>query len=251
VAALVLGIVSLIASCWLGVILGVPAIALGVLAHRDIGRAQGLSTGRGLATAGIVLGSVATAVCIGWFGMIGFVALSAQRAAPTATAPTPLGPPTAATTTAPKVPPGGWGAIHVVEIHPSAATSLRAQLADEVKAAKLAGETVLVETIAASCTACDEIARAMRDPPLQSTLEKARVVRVDIDEFGLEGDALRLNEPELPWFYLVDSHGNPRDAISADEWDDNTAEDIAPVLDAFVHGRLPSRHRSWRGGTPL
>jgi hypothetical protein len=60
-----------------------------------------------------------------------------------------------------------------------------------------------------------------------------------------------MSEPALPWFYLVDAHGDPRDGVSADEWDDNDAASIAPVLDAFLHGRLRSRRKAWRGGTSL
>ena len=55
--------------------------------------------------------------------------------------------------------------------------SLRAQLADEVKAAKAAGETVLVQTTARSCAACAEVARAMREPELQTVLANVRLVQ--------------------------------------------------------------------------
>ena len=48
--------------------------------------------------------------------------------------------------------------------------------------------------------------------------------------------ALHLSTPGLPWFYLVDTRGDPRDGISADEWDDNDASEIAPVLESFLKG---------------
>jgi hypothetical protein len=255
IAALVLGILCLVGTfCWMGVPLGVPAIILGALAHRDIRRSDGMLGGGGMATAGIVMGSLGSLVFACWIGFMGFAFFRASRAVtplvpPVAIAPTPP----AATAPPALLPPGGWGRIHVVALHPSSSQTLRAQLADEARAAKTAGESVLVETIAPACAACVEIARAMPEPELQTVLATVRVVHVDVDEFGLEAASLHLHTPALPWFYLVDSHGDPRDGISADEWDDNDADEIAPVLQAFVQRKLSTRRHPWggAGGTPL
>jgi hypothetical protein len=247
VVSLVLGILSLVATfCWLGLPLGIPAIVFGTLAHRDIRRSDGMAGGRALATTGIVLGALGSTIFVGWVGFLVYAMV--QSTATTAIpAPPPVLPPTAATT-APVTPPGGWGRIHVVDLHASA-TPLRTQLADEVKAAKAASETVLVETTASSCTSCLEIARAMREPALQGVLASVRLVRLDVRELGGELPSMGMHEPALPWFYVLDGHGDVRDAISADEWDDNDAESIAPVLDAFLRGKLRSRRRPWRGTT--
>ncbi|HEY8039640.1 MAG TPA: DUF4190 domain-containing protein [Polyangiaceae bacterium] len=250
VVALVLGILSLVGTfCWLGLPLGLPAIVFGVLASRDIRRSDGMAGGRGMAIAGIVLGSVGTTIFMAWVGFLVFAMVSSKSVASTPT-PMPVLPPTPAATATALTPPGGWGRIHVVELHPTT-TPLRTQLADEAKAAKSAGETVLVETTAPACSACVEIARSMRDPALQTALGSVRLVHLDVDEFGVEVATIRMSEPALPWFYLVDAHGDPRDGVSADEWDDNDAASIAPVLDAFLHGRLRSRRKAWRGGTSL
>ena len=88
-------------------------------------------------------------------------------------------------------------------------------------------------------------------PAVQQALADVRWLRIDVGEFRSELAGLRMNEPTVPWFYLLDARGQPRDAISADEWDDNDAENIAPVLGAFVHGRLQPRRTSWRGRTSL
>jgi hypothetical protein len=251
IAALVLGILCLVGTfCWLGVPLGVPAIILGALAHRDIRRSDGMLGGGGMATAGIVMGSLGSLVFACWIGFMAFAFFKASTVVPVVP-PVAVTPTTPAATTPPAlVPPGGWGRIHVVALHPSASQTLRAQLADEARAAKTAGESLLVETIATPCAACVEIARAMPEPELQAALSSVRVVHVDVDEFGLEAASLHLHTPTLPWFYLVDSHGDPRDGISADEWDDNDADEIAPVLQAFVTRRLTARRHPW-GGTPL
>jgi hypothetical protein len=251
IAALVLGILCLVGSfCWLGAPLGVPAVILGSLALRDIRRAQGMLGGAGMAIAGVVMGALGSLVfaCVVAFAV--FFAFKASSITPVAP-PVAIAPTAPAVTTPPAlVPPGGWGRIHVVALHPSASQTLRAQLADEARSAKTAGESVLVETIATSCAACVEIARAMPEPDLQTALAKVRVVHVDVDEFGLEASTLHLHTPSLPWFYLVDMHGDPRDGISADEWDDNEADEIAPVLQAFVQRKLSARRHPW-GGTPL
>ena len=247
VVSLVLGILSLVATfCWLGLPLGIPAIVFGALAHRDIKRSDGMAGGRGMATTGMVLGSLGSLVFVGWVGFLVFALIGSKSAA--STPPPPPALPATAATTAPVTPPGGWGRIHVVDLHASTAP-LRSQLAGEVKSAKTAGETVLVETTAAACAACTEISRSMRDPALQAALGSVRLVRLDVREVGSELPALGMKEPALPWFYLIDARGDVRDGISADEWDDNDAESVAPVLDAFLHGRLRARRRPWRGAT--
>jgi hypothetical protein len=252
IAALVLGILCLVGTfCWMGLLLGVPAIILGALAHRDIRRSDGMLGGGGMATAGIVMGSLGSLVFACWIGFMAVAFVKARSATSPVVTSLPVAPPRPATTAPPPLlPPGGWGAIHVVALHPSASQTLRAQLADEARAAKTAGESVLVETLAPGCSACVEVARAMPEPDLQAALSGVRVVHVDVDEFGLEAASLHLHTLTLPWFYLVDSHGDPRDGISADEWDDNDADAIAPVLQAFVQRRLSSRRHPW-GGTAL
>lgn len=254
VTALVLGIVCLVGTpCWMGVPLGVPAIILGALAHRDIRRSEGMVGGSGMATTGIVLGALGSLLFACWVGFFVYAMFHAKSSVSVSSPPPamPALPAVPPGTHKPIIPPGGWGRIHVTELHPSASQTLRDQLAAEVKAAKAAGETVLVETIAPSCAACDEITRAMPDPALQSLLANVRIVHVDIDEYDIMSSALGLNEPDLPWFYLLDTRGDARDGISADEWDDNDAANVAPVLDAFLHGRLRARRKPWHHGTTL
>ena len=246
VVALVLGILSLLGTfCWMGLPLGVPAIIFGSLAHREIRRSEGMAGGRAMATTGIALGLLGSLLFVGWIGFFVYAMVGATSVAPTVAPVAPTLPPT---TTAAAAPPGGWGSIHVVEVHASA-VPLRTQLTDEVKAAKAAGENVLVQTTTRSCAACAEIGRAMREPDLQTVLANVRLVQVDAGELASELASTGMNERTLPWFYLLDARGETRDAISADEWDDNDVTEIAPVLDAFLHGKLRSRRRVWKGTT--
>jgi hypothetical protein len=230
--------------CGVGLSLGLPAIVLGALAHRDIRRSGGAATGGGLATAGILLGSIGSLLFVVWLGVVAYAVLG--TASPGAS-PAPRlseGPPSAAATS---VRPGHTA---VVELH-TAGGALRAQLVAHATAARRAGQTVLVETTMKACDPCAEIDRAAPDPGLQQALSDVRWIRIDVGEFRSELAGLRMNEPTVPWFYLLDARGQPRDAISADEWDDNDPENIAPVLGAFVHGKLQPRRTSWRGRTSL
>ncbi len=244
-ASLALGVLSVVGTiCGVGLSLGLPAIILGALAHRDIRRSDGTATGGGLATAGILLGAMGSLLFVVWLWVVAFVVFgSGSQAA--AVLPHPrASSPVAATTT------GHPGRAPVVDLHASGG-ALRTQLLDYTAAARRAGEAVLVETTMKTCDPCTEIDLTVPDPAVQEALSDVRWIRIDVGEFRSELAGLRMNEPTVPWFYLLDARGQPRDAISADEWDDNVAENIAPVLGAFVHGRLQPRRTSWRGRTSL
>jgi hypothetical protein len=252
VAAFVLGMLSVAGTmCWMGVPLGIPAIALGAAAHRELRRGPG-TRGHGLATAGIVLGAVGSTLFFGWLVLLGFTIIQGRHPAPNGIA---------AMIEAPPIDPGSTDPgssraepvlqpANFLEIHRSTGP-LRTQLLHQVAIARRAGETVLVQTTATDCQPCGEVATASADAKVQSVLSHVRVLQIDVSEFAEELKGLRMNEPTAPWFYLIDARGQPSDAISADEWDDNDAENIAPVLDAFVHGKLHARRASWRGETSL
>jgi hypothetical protein len=244
-ASLALGVLSVAgAMCGVGLSLGLPAIVLGALAHRDIRRSGGAATGGGLATAGIILGSMGSLLFVAWIAVVAFAMLGSGSPSASLSPRGAAAPPVAATTwERPRRPP-------IVELHASGG-ALRAQLAAQTAAAHHAGEAVLVETSMKSCDPCAEIDLAMPALDVQQALADTRLLRIDVGEFRSELAGLRMNEPTVPWFYLLDSRGQPLDAISADEWDDNDAENIAPVLGAFVHGKLQPRRTSWRGRTSL
>jgi len=58
-------------------------------------------------------------------------------------------------------------------------------------------------------------------------------------------------EGSVPWFYKLDAMAHPVDSISADEWDENVPENMAPVLKAFAAGTLATRRHATQIGTPL
>jgi hypothetical protein len=242
-AALALGVLSVAGAIFgVGLSLGLPAIVLGALAHRDIRRAGGAASGGGLATAGIFLGAVGSILFVVWLGVV--------ASAIAWNSPPPLAARTTSSSAVAATSAGRPGRPQVLDLHTSGG-ALRAQLLAIASSAQRAGEAILVETSARSCDPCAEIELAVPDPTVQSALAKVRLLRIDVGEFRSELAGLRMNEPTVPWFYLLDARGQPRDAISADEWDDNDAENIAPVLGAFVHGKLQPRRTSWRGRTSL
>ena len=61
---------------------------------------------------------------------------------------------------------------------------------------------------------------------------------------------MRVDTESVPWFYKLDTSSHPTDAISADEWDANIPENMAPVLGNFARGALGSR-RSAPAPAPL
>ena len=111
------------------------------------------------------------------------------------------------------------------------------------------GRPMVLQTNAAACTPCDEIETSLVDPRMQRALGGITLVRVDLDTFREDLDALRIKTDSLPWFYKLNDQLRPVDAISAGEWDDNIPANMAPILDAFLHGkpfkrREPSPTRS-------
>lgn len=246
--SLVLGLLSM--GC-AGPVAGVPAIILGSIARRDIDRSNGHLGGRAIAAGGIVSGLFGTGlgvVLVLWF--VG-AAITPETPASTAaiTQPTPV--PTLAAApdepppmlvAPPPVPSGtrSYGSLEVVDLDES--RPLRAQLAEIVKRSR--GRTVVLQTYVRWSPACTAVAAALPDRRMQGALANVTLVRVDIDEYDSELHKMKIETTTAPWFYKLDAKGNPTDAISADAWDANVPENMAPVLGKFVRPSTPKR----RGG---
>ena len=247
VASLVLGIMSMV--CCTGILTAIPAIILGVLARRDIMRSQGAIGGEGMAIAGIVTGGIATLGTIAYF--IFYVAIIGAAVATTpSTPPTPyyVPPPTytpytaPTPTTLPSVPPV-TGSIVVHDVHKGTGT-LHTALALELAEAKEEGVKVLVISVSPSCSACDEFFGELPDPLLQKVLSNVNIARVDVNEWKSDLASLGMDKTGLPWFFRFDDTMTVIDALSADEWNENTASNIAPILDKFLKGTLKHKPTS-------
>jgi hypothetical protein len=72
---MILGILGTVLCC---VFAGVPAIILGSIARKEIGASSGLQEGRGMATAGIVLGTIGILFSVLAMIFFGFVVTSSE-----------------------------------------------------------------------------------------------------------------------------------------------------------------------------
>lgn len=235
IAALVLGICSIM--CCGGLILGLPAVVLGVMGRKDIQKSDGAMDGNGLAVAGIVTG------LIGSLGSLAYGAfwLFAMMMTPSLPPTTPyIPPPYPTTTTSPILP--STGKIHVVQLR-AADGPLKTQLAKQAADAATRSDRAMVMTTSPTCGACKEVMGTLGDFEMQLSLGKVTLVKVDVGEFASELGASGLEKGKnLPWFFLLDPSGKVVDSISADEWDDNKPENIAPVMDEFLDGTLTKKH---------
>jgi hypothetical protein len=238
ITALVLGVLSM--TC-MGLFAGIPAIVIGAMSRKEIDRSQGALTGRGIAAGGIVTGLFGTGLSLVVLVTLLGSALEAAHP-PEPRTESPLRVPVAAGTRS-------YGSLDVVDLESSGV--LATQLADISKTAATKGRTVILQTYIRSSPECAQVAAALPDPRMQRALANVTLVRVDIDTFENELKAMRVDTESVPWFYKLDAAARPTDAISADEWDANTAENMAPVLGSFARGALGARRSPSPVGTAL
>ncbi|WP_394848984.1 DUF4190 domain-containing protein [Pendulispora brunnea] len=260
VTSLVFGVLSI--SC-MGILAGIPAVVLGLLARRDIARSGGALGGKGMANAGIVLGAFTSVLTVGTIlfmvvvplvmgGMSVYSSPSISSATPPpAYSAPPYGSPAPSagsenesSTTVTR------GALRVIEPHRGSG-SLERQLMDAFSQAKEKGRVVLVETAARASSASHEFDSSLSDRRMQRALSTVDIVRVDVDEFESELSSMRMYTEAVPYFYKIDAAARPTDAISADEWDANIPQNMAPVLESFVAGTLRKRRSPSPLGTTL
>lgn len=248
-------------TCFMG-IGGALGVALGLIARSEIARSEGRETGRGIATAAIVVGVLNLSLAvIGLAVAITYLSQATPRATahgvPAATAPSYK---PAAPIPAPRTPKTAarpllarssreqgtqlttLGAITVADI----AGDFSTELDEQRRAAQSNNETLLLWLVVPNCKPCDGVAAALTDPATQKALNKVRLVRVDRDEFQVELERLGIPTEKIPGFVLLDAHNHPLDFIHGGEWDADVAPNIAPVLGKFAHGHYAKRRHPWR-----
>jgi hypothetical protein len=252
---------SLVSALLLGPVGAILAILFGVYARRAIDRPGSRVSGRALATVGIVLGVALTPA---WGGALSYIAWrraqvedappspavqsSPQEAkgagGPPAAAPSPASPPAAAPSRTHVL---HVGKITVVDIGKDTA-SLAEELARQRAEAATAHEILVLMTTAGRCEPCRGVDASLADPLMQAALAKVRLIRVDIELFHEDLDALKVPHLKVPGFFLLALDLTPRDGIHGGEWDEDIAANIAPVLGAFVRDKYTKRREAW---TPL
>lgn len=240
---------------------GVAGIVFGWFACREIEVSGGKRRGVGLARAGMIVGVVCTMI---WGAFLCFsvwtshngvaVPLAAAdpvepaRAIPTAGQAIDPAPRSASAQgyVAPKVTATRRvAAITLVDVGVSA-TSLSEVLAQQRVEASNAGETMMVMTTAGRCEPCQGVEASLRDPLMQTALARVRMVRVDTTVFAEDLAALKIPAERIPGFFLLGVNLTPRDGLDGGEWDDDIAQNIAPVLGAFVRGKYTARREPWK-----
>ena len=247
--------------CFLG-LGGVLGVVLGLIARSEIARSEGRETGRGLANAAIVIGTLnlcATVIALA----VGITYLASPRTVATRSAPA-VAPPawTTAPSPSPAAHPGKGSAAPEARASREAGsqvTTLGAitladisgdfenELDKQRGAADAGAETLVLWLVVPGCKPCDGVAAALTSPIAQKALAKVRFVRVDRDEFQVELERLSIPTEKIPGFVLLDSRNHPRDFIHGGEWDADIAPNIAPVLGKFAHGSYPRRRHPWHG----
>jgi hypothetical protein len=248
-------------AAFIGPIGAICAIVFGWIARRQIERGEARG-GRGLATAGLVLGVGFT---VAWGGALGLLVWRQYReppivaavepvpADPASTRQDPATPPAA--TAAPDPKPGGsvpkstklsrQGSVSVVDVGVNV-SSLHDELARQRAEAASSGETLLVMTTKTGCGPCAGVDKSIADPLMQTALARIRVVRIDIEVFRDDLDALKIPRQYIPGFFLLSLDLTPKDGINGGEWEDDIPQNIAPVLGAFVRGKYTTRKQTWQ-----
>lgn len=251
-------VVGLLGFCFWG-IGGIVSIILGIVARREISRSEGREGGAGLALAGIVLGvlnvgsgviAVGVAIAMMAVGASTSPGTPAVYVAPPSPAPTATAAPSAQASRAARprarathdqgVRETTLGKVRLVDVNPEK-MGLHRALEQQLVSARAARERLVVFVVTPDCLPCNGVALALADPRMQTALAGVRLVRVELGEFRVELSALGVPTDNVPGFALLSEGLRTIDFVDGGEWDADIAENIAPVLGAFVRGRYAER----------
>lgn len=136
------------------------------------------------------------------------------------------------------------GLVIVVDVG-TLVPSLVEELSKERAEAALSGEVMIIMTTRRECSSCRYFSDVLRHPLMQTALERARLVRLDVDAFEEDLTALKIPHEKLPGFFLLAPDLRPRDGIDVDEWLVDKVTNVAPILHAFVREKYVDRRRMW------
>ncbi len=239
---------------------GIPALILGIMAHREIARSDGKLGGENIGTIGASLGLFNLLATVGFFAAI--FALSARSShlskgpislsPPTLPSPSPSSGPTSRTppseeepslTRAEAVREVDLGHVTLVQVN-DLDHSLRMELANQQQKALASHQTLLLLDSFSECRPCMSLTAVLLDPRMQRALDRVRLVEVDGSLLGDELLELGVPRNQYPGLYLLSARTQrAEDGISGAEWDDDTPENISPVLSAFLHHRYLKRRK--------
>lgn len=137
------------------------------------------------------------------------------------------------------------GKIRLVDIPPTR-QSLEVELAAQRAAAAANKERLVLFTGAEGCRPCMSIAAVLPEPKMQAALAGARLVRVDVNSLEQDLNDLGVPAKKIPGFYLLGKDLSPVDGLNGGEWDDDTTDNAAPVLGAFLQGTYRKRREAFK-----
>jgi len=257
-------VLAILGSMCLGPIGAIAAIILGAVALWDIHSSQGKKSGSVLAWVGLVIGSLTT---LAYAAVILLLVYTGSSAASSPAPPPIYMPPPLPTATAVPSPSPGTGTTETLEVrttetHVGAVTvvdiglsepSLDAALRKQRSIAEREGHKLVLQTTSSRCRPCQGVAAALSDPKMQTALTGVRLVRVDVRDFHEELTDLGIPHESIPGFFFLGTDMSPRDGIHGGEWDDDVADNIAPVVGPFVRGTYTRRRHPYlapRGPSP-
>jgi len=132
------------------------------------------------------------------------------------------------------------GVLSVIDVGLDA-PALDQVLREQREIAEEEAQTLVLMLTGQSCEPCRGFDDALADPRMQTALAAVRLIRVDLNVFAEEVERLQLPSRLYPSFFIIGSDLRPVDAIHGGEWDADVAENIAPVLGAFVNGTYQER----------
>jgi hypothetical protein len=253
----------------LGPVGAIGGIACALIGYREIKEAEGRLGGRELCTVALALSGANLALTLITVAAFALGISAAVKSAKTPSKPPVYSSPYVAPPAVPR--PGGpphgvtpaphtgpaeagqstplevvtevkIGTVTLVDLPPTQrplSVELRAQ---EAKASA-AGERVVLFVVTLDCRPCMSAAAVLADPKMQAALGKTRLVRVNSHDAPDEIRALGAATETIPGFYLLSPSGRVIDGITGAEWDDDTADNIAPVLRSFLAGTYTKRRR--------
>lgn len=255
--SLILGLVS-VCFCALAPVTALPAVILGLLAQREINRSEGKVGGAMLGFVGAGTGILGIFIFVGY---VITVTRSTSHTPPPVVPPTPtvVTGPTATTTPGPHPGPGPaptanqgeittsseivetkLGNVWVVDV-PASTRALRDELKKQLARAQSEKQHLAIFLTFDECRPCMSTTAIMLDAKMQKALADWRLVRVNSNERKEELEDLGIPTKEAPGIFIVNNDLKVTDGITGGEWDDDTPENIAPVLEPFLRGKYSRR----------
>jgi thiol-disulfide isomerase/thioredoxin len=117
---------------------------------------------------------------------------------------------------------------------------LQSMLAEEAQKAIALGLMPVVEFDATWCPPCQQIdaAIATRNDLMFDAYEGTYIIKLDVDEWSWDGGGVQNFRFEgIPVYFKLDESGyQTGEVIDGGAWGEDIPENIAPVMDEFLHG---------------